>query len=264
MTNANSVVNPVKELLKAGKIALGMNVRLARTGDIARIAKSSGHDFILIDIQHSLFDVESIGHMAQAALGCGIAPMVRVRSCDDPDASVLLDNGVTGIVFPDISTADQARRAVSLARFAPIGQRSVSGSYSIFDFRPPANGDVATILNDNTIVACMIETQEGLDNIDAIAAVDGIDVIHVGSADLLMALGKPGAFGCPEHIAALDRVITIARKHGKIAGVGGDRNVSRQAEFIRKGARFIPTNSEIAFILAEGSRVTRELRNAIT
>ncbi len=257
------LLNPVKELLQAGKVALGMNVRLARSGDIARIAKTTGHDFIFIDTQHSLFTVESIGNIAQVALAIGIAPLVRVRSCDDPDTQVLLDNGVTGIVFPDISTAAEARRAVDRAKFPPIGKRSVAGGYSLFDYRAVSPAQAVPALNASTLVVCMIETREGLENVDAIAAVDGVDVIHVGSADLLTALGKPGAYGSPEHIAALDRVIAAALKHGKVPGVGGDRNLARQAEFIRKGARFITTNSEIAFILAEGSRVTGELRKAI-
>ncbi len=257
------LLNPVKELLQAGKVALGMNVRLARSGDIARIAKTTGHDFIFIDTQHSLFTVESIGNIAQVALAIGIAPLVRVRSCDDPDTQVLLDNGVTGIVFPDISTAAEARRAVDRAKFPPIGKRSVAGGYSLFDYRAVSPAQAVPALNASTLVVCMIETREGLENVDAIAAVDGVDVIHVGSADLLTALGKPGAYGSPEHIAALDRVIAAALKHGKVPGVGGDRNLARQAEFIRKGARFITTNSEIAFILAEGSRVTAELRKAI-
>ena len=170
MAGAAVAENPLKTMMRAGRVALGMNVRLARSGDIARIAKSSGHDFIFIDIQHSLFNLETIGHIAQAALGCGIAPLVRVRSCDDPDTSLLLDNGVTGIVFPDISTADEARRAVSRARFPPVGKRSVAGGY---------------------------------------------------------------------------------------------RNLARQTEYIRRGARFITTNSEIAFIMAEATRVTGELRNAL-
>ena len=263
MANAVSISNPVKELLRAGKVALGMNVRLARSGDIARIAKSSGHDFIFIDIQHSLFTVETIGHIAQAALGCGISPLVRVRSCDDPDTSLLLDNGVTGIVFPDISTAAEAQRAVNRAKFPPLGKRSVSGGYPIFDYRAVSPGDAIPALNDNTLVVCMIETKEGLQNIEQIAAVDGVDVIHVGSNDLLTALGKPGTFGSPEHVAAVDRVIAVTKAHGKIPGVGGDRNLNRQAEFIRKGARFITTNSDIAFIMAEASRVTGELRKAL-
>jgi 2-keto-3-deoxy-L-rhamnonate aldolase RhmA len=258
-----SAENPVKTMMRAGKVALGMNVRLARSGDIARIAKSSGHDFIFIDIQHSLFNLETIGHIAQAALGCGIAPLVRVRSCDDPDTSLLLDNGVTGIVFPDISTAEEAKRAVNRAKFPPVGRRSVSGGYALFDFRPMSTADAVPALQENTLVVCMIETREGVENIDAIAAVEGIDVIHVGANDLLTALGKPGQFGDPEGAAAIDKVITTAVRHGKIAGVGGDRNLPRQMEYIRRGARFITTNSEIAFILAEASRVTGELRRAL-
>jgi len=263
MAERISLPNPVKELLRAGKVALGMNVRLARSGDIARIAKTCGHDFIFIDAQHSLYGVETIGHIAQAALGCGISPLVRVRSVDDPDTQVLLDNGVTGIVFPDVSTAAEARRAVSRARFPPVGKRSAAGAYTILDYRAVPMGQLVPALDDNALVVCMIETREGLENVDEIAAVDGIDVIHVGSNDLLTGLGMPGAFGSPEHIAALDRVIAAAKAHGKIPGVGGDRNVARQAEFIRKGARFITTNSEIAFILAEGARVTGELRRAL-
>jgi len=110
---------------------------------------------------------------------------------------------------------------------------------------------------------CMIETREGVDNIDAIAAVEGIDVIHIGANDLLTALGKPGQFGDPEGTAAIEKIITSAVRHGKIAGVGGDRNIPRQLEYIRRGARFITTNSEIAFIMAEATRVTGELRRAL-
>jgi 2-keto-3-deoxy-L-rhamnonate aldolase RhmA len=263
MANKVSVPNPVKELLKQDKVVLGMNVRLARSGDIARIAKTTGHDFIFIDMQHSLYNLETVGHIAQVALNVGVAPLVRVGSCDDQNTQALLDNGVTGIVFPDISTADEARRAVNRAKFPPVGRRSVGGGYPILDFRAINTADLVPALQDNTLVVCMIETEEGLENIDAICAVDGVDVIHVGSNDLLTAMGKPGTFGSAEHVAALDRVIAAAKKHGKIPGVGGDRNIPRQVDFIRKGVRFLTTNSEIAFILAEGSRVTGELRKAL-
>ena len=118
--------NAVKEMMKEGKPALGMIARLGRSGDIARIAKTTGHDFVFVDGQHALYSVETTGHIAQAALGCGVVPMARVRSCDDPDTQVLLDNGVMGIVFPDINTAAEAKRAVDRAKFPPVGRRSVS------------------------------------------------------------------------------------------------------------------------------------------
>ena len=263
MANEPLIKNAVKELFKADKVALGMIARIARSGDIARIAKTTGHDFVFVDGQHALYSVETTGHIAQAALGCGVVPMARVRSCDDPDTQVLLDNGIMGIVFPDINTADEAKRAVSRAKFPPIGKRSVSGSYTMFDFRTVSTSDAVTALNEATLVVCMVETAEGLENVDAIAAVEGVDVVHVGSNDLMTSLGKPGQYGTPTHIAALDKVFAAAKKHGKIAGIGGDRNLERQMEFIRKGSRFLTTNSDIAFMTAEASRVTGELRKAL-
>ena len=258
-----SLPNPVKECIKSGRPALGMLTRLARSGDIARLAKTTGHDFVMIDMQHALYNLETVGHIAQAALGCGIAPLARLRSYDDQDTAVLLDNGIMGIVFPDVNTAAEAKRAVERAKYPPVGRRSVAGAVPMFDFRAVPAPEMVRALDDNTLVVCMIETPEGLENVEAIAAVPGVDVIHVGSSDLLTAMGTPGAYGTPEHIAALDKVIAAAKKHGKVAGVGGDRNIARQVEFIRKGARFLTTNSDIAFILAEGTRVTGELRKAL-
>jgi len=133
----NRILPPhrVKARLRGGDVALGINVRLARSPDIARIAKASGHDFIFIDTQHSIFNLESIQQIAHTALALGISPLVRVKGIDDPDVSLLLDNGVTGIVYPDISTAEQARRAVEVCRFAPLGKRGVAGGYPHFDYR---------------------------------------------------------------------------------------------------------------------------------
>ena len=263
MPNTTPMSHPLKEIFKQGKVALGLLTRLARSGDIARIAKTTGHDFVFIDGQHAAYNIETIAAIAQTALGIGIAPLVRVRSCDDPQTQVILDVGATGIVFPDVNTAAEAKRAVDRARFPPVGRRSVAGAYPIFDYRAMPMQDTVSTLTDNTLVVCMIETPEGLENVEAIAAVEGVDVVHVGSSDLLTAMGKPGAMGSPEHLAALDRVFTAAKKHGKIPGVGGDRNVQRQMDSIRKGAQFLTTNSDIAFLMAEANRVTGELRKAI-
>jgi staphyloferrin B biosynthesis citrate synthase len=259
----NALVNPVIERMKAGEVALGMSVRLARSGDIASIARTTGHDFLFLDAQHAIFSLETLAHIAQAARGAGVAPLVRVRSCDDPDTSLLLDAGVTGIVFPDINTAAQARKAVDTAKFAPLGKRSVSGTYSLFDFRPLPLAEVMRALNENTLVVCMIETREGLANVEAIAAIEGVDVLHVGCNDLLADMGKPGAFGDPEIVAAVEQVIAVAHAHGKFAGLGGERNVARQIQFIRKGVKFMTTQTDIGFLMAEASRRTGELRHAL-
>jgi 2-keto-3-deoxy-L-rhamnonate aldolase RhmA len=261
---ALTFANPVKERMQAGGVALGMIVRLARSGDIARIARSTGHDFIFIDVQHSLFGLETIGHIAQVALGCGVATLARVRSCDDPDTSVLLDNGVTGIVFPDVGNADDARRAVERCKFAPIGKRSVVGGYPMFDYRTVAVADSVRLLNDSTLVVCMIETLEGLSNVEAIAAVDGVDVVHVGCNDLLTQMNKPGRFGDPEIVAAIERIVAAAARSGKYAGLGGERDLDRQLAFIRKGVRFVTTQTDIGFLTAEAARRTEQIRRGLS
>jgi 2-keto-3-deoxy-L-rhamnonate aldolase RhmA len=254
------VSNPVRRRLRANELALGLIVRVSRTGDIARIARASGHDFVFIDTQHGLFSVETIGHIAQAALGCGVAPFVRARSVRDPDVPVLLDNGVTGIVFPDVNTAEDARLAVQACKFAPIGRRSVTTGYPYFDYRPVASTDAIRLLNDNTLVICMIESLQGLSNADAIAEVEGVDVIHVALTDLLADMGKPGAYGDPEAMAAVARVTWAALAHDKYAGVGGDNEPSRQSIFIRDGVRFISTQSDASLLLAGATRIADGLR----
>ncbi len=255
--------NPVIERMRSGDVSLGMIVRLARSGDIARIANTTGHDFIFIDMQHSLFSLETVGHIAQAALGCGVAPLVRVRSCRDLDTSLILDNGATGIIFPDVNSAADAKIAVDACKFAPIGKRSVSAGYPVFDLRPVPLADSVAALNASTLVVCMIETREGLANVEEIAAVDGVDVLHVGCNDLLAAMGKPGAFGDPEIVAAIERVIAACKAKSKYAGLGGERDLARQNSFIKKGVRFVTTQTDIGFLMAAASQRTAQIRQEL-
>ena len=257
------LVNPVKARMATGQPALGMTVRMGRTADIARIAKATGHDFIFMDTQHSIFTTETLAHVAQTALAIGIACLVRVRGIDDPDVSVLLDNGATGIVYPDIATAAQARRAVEVCKFPPIGRRSVVGGYPHFDYRPMPLTEAVPQLNEVCLLALMIETVEGLGNVEEIAAVPGIDVLHVGSNDLLADMGKAGQFDDPAIMAAQDRVIAAARANGLYAGCGGNRDVARQAEAVRRGALFLTTQTDIGFLTAAASHWTKGIRGAL-
>jgi len=260
---ADKLVNTVKERMQAGGVSLGMPVRLGRSGDVARIAKATGHDFIFIDCQHSLFNLETIGHIAGTALAIGVAPLVRVRGIDDPDVSLLLDNGAMGIVYPDVNTAAQARKAVEVCKFAPIGKRSVTGGYPHFDYRSVPLTTSVPQLNDSCLLVCMIETVEGLNNVEAIAGVEGVDVVHLGSNDLLANMGKPGKFDDPALVEAQEKLIAACRKHKKFAGCGGNRDVERQVELIRKGCQFITTQSDIGFLSAAASKWTAGIRDGL-
>jgi 2-keto-3-deoxy-L-rhamnonate aldolase RhmA len=258
------LVNPVKEKLRAGEAALGIPVRITRAPDVARIAKSTGHDFIFIDGQHAVFDLETTAAICQTALAIGVAPLVRVRGVDDPNASLLLDNGAAGIIYPDVATAADARKAVDRCKFPPLGKRSVAGAYPHFDYRALPLSETMQQLNEHCLLVCMIETVEGLRNVESIAAVKGVDVIHLGSNDLLTDMGKPGQFDDPDIIAAQERVINAARDNGIYAGCGGIRDVQRQVRAIKSGARFVTTQTDVGFLAAAAGQWTSAVRTALT
>ena len=98
---------------------------------------------------------------------------------------------------------------------------------------------------------------------EAIAAVDGVDVLHVGSNDLLVNMGKPGKFDDPAIVAAQDRVIEAAKAHGKFAGIGGNRDVERQVAAVRRGAQFVTTQTDIGFLAAAAREWTQGVRKAL-
>jgi len=252
--------NPALDRMRAGEVALGMVVRLSRSGDIAKVARTSGHDFLFIDLQHGVMSLDTATEICLVASGCGVAPLVRVTGFDNPEAARLLDCGAMGIIVPDVNTAEDARKAVATCKFPPIGRRSVFASYPHFDFAAVPVADAAPAMNEGQLLVCMVESPEGIANLDAIAAVDGVDVIHMGCNDLLYNMGLPGQFGHPNVIAAIDRLIASCAKHGKFAGVGGDRDPARQADYIRKGIRFMTTQSDLAMLMAEASRRTKFLR----
>jgi staphyloferrin B biosynthesis citrate synthase len=259
----DQVTNPALTRMRSGDVALGMSVRLGRSGDIARVAKSTDHDFIFVDAQHSVFNPETIREIAQTALSIGIAPLVRVRGVDDPDVSVLLDNGVMGVVFPEVRNAEEARRAVRRTRFPPVGTRSAPGVMPHFNYQHLPLADTLSQLNRSTLVAVMVESAEGFANLEEIAAVDGVDVVHVGTNDLLLSLGKAGQFDDPVVMEMYQRVVAATRAHGKFAGAGGNRDIKRQLEAIRLGIQFVTTNSDIRFLMGAAAEWTGSIRQAL-
>jgi 2-keto-3-deoxy-L-rhamnonate aldolase RhmA len=118
----------------------------------------------------------------------------------------------------------------------------------MFDFQALPLSETTPALDAATLVGVMIETPEGLDNVEAIAAVPGIDVIHVGTNDLLVNMGLPGQFDAAEIIAAQARVNRACAANGIVAGCGGNRSVARQAAAIKGGARFLTTQTDVAFL----------------
>ncbi|HVC10541.1 MAG TPA: aldolase/citrate lyase family protein, partial [Burkholderiales bacterium] len=210
----SAVVNHAKRQLREGKLAIGLGLRQARTVDSAQMLKTCGFDWAFIDCEHNSMSVDTAAQIAAASLAVGITPIARVPSHEHYHASRLLDNGAQGVVVPHVDTAEQARRIAAFCRFPPLGHRSMGGGLQQIGFAPMPVAEAAREVNEETLVVVMIESPQGLEHCDAIAAVPGIDALLIGTNDLCFELGIPGQFHEPRVAEAYRKVIGACRKHG--------------------------------------------------
>ncbi len=257
----NAGHNLTKQKLAAGELVLCMNLRLARSVDIAMVAKAGGYDALYVDMQHAPYSIDTTATICAAALGIGITPLVRVPSHDGQWMSRVLDGGAQGVIVPDVEDRAQAEAVVRHCRFPPLGRRSVMGLGPALGYRAVPLGELSERLNADTVVIVMLETARGIDNAEAIAAVPGIDVLLIGSGDLTTDYGIPGQVDHPRLREAYERVAQACRTHGKVLGVGGIRhNVQLQGELVRLGARFVIAGTDVNYVLAGARQDTTALR----
>lgn len=263
MSASPLLVNPVAERLNRGGLALTLMVRHARTVDIALAARTCGFDGLFFDLQHGVIPEHEVSQMAVAAMSMGVAPLVRVPEKDYGAALRMLDNGALGIIMPEVTTVEDARNSVAACKFPPVGNRGAFGSWAHFAYRPVPAPEARKAMNDATLLILMVESRAAIGNIEAIAAVPGVDIVHIGTNDLSTDLGHPGELTHPDVLAAIERVVKACHQHGKVAGVGGLTGgdvVKMLAPVIRLGARFITAGSEWNLMLAAGTERVRALR----
>ena len=251
------VRNSFKEKLASGGVASTISIRLFRGVEIAQIAKSCGFDALRIDMQHSPLSLESISQICVAALAAGIAPIVRVPGFGPEYVSRVLDGGAMGVGAPGVTSAEDVRRVVKYCKFPPLGERSTGGGLPQLQYRSFPQDETFEVLNDATTVLITLETLEALESVEEIAAVEGLDVIMVGSNDLCAELGIPGQHGHELVRNAYARVIAACRKHGKYAGVGGLSDRKLIAEYIGMGARVVSTGTELSLLMTAGTERAR-------
>lgn len=252
--------NTVREKLARDEVVASMTVRLVRGVEIARIAVTAGFDTLYVDVEHSSFSLDTTGQICMAALSAGITPLVRVATWDT--IGRVLGGGALGVIVPHVRSAEDARQAVRAARFPPLGDRSAGGALPALQYRSVPAAQANPALNEATLVAVMIETVEALDAVEEIAAVEGVDLLLVGSNDLTAEMGIPGEYDRPELAEAFRRVIAAARAHGAHAGVGGlSTRPDKVAEFVRLGARYVSTGTDLAFLLGACAARVRQVRD---
>ncbi len=255
--------NPLLDRLKRGDLGLALMIRHARTVDIALAAQACGFDALYFDLQHSPLPENEVSQMCVAALGAGVTPLVRVPDRDYGLALRMLDSGALGIVMPDCANADDARAAVAACKYAPLGRRSGTSSFPHFGYQPVPTIEARKALNDNTLLIVMIESVAALACVEDIAAVPGVDVLHIGSSDLSSDLGVPGEQTHPKVKAAFERIVAACRKHGKIPGIGGlaGSDTKNYDYAIKLGARFMSAGNEWALMMQAGKERVKAIRS---
>jgi 4-hydroxy-2-oxoheptanedioate aldolase len=243
------VPNPAKERLANGALAIGVGVRAVRGIEIAQLMKTAGFDFLFIDLEHGPTSVETACQISVAALGAGIAPLVRVPHGELTLATRCLDGGALGIVIPHVDTAEEAKQIVDALRFQPLGHRSIAGGYPQFGFAAKPAAEATAALNEGTLVVVMVETPRAVENADKIAAVPGIDVLLVGTNDLCLEMGIAGQLTHERVVGALEAVVKACRAHGKAPGLGGVYTKELMQRYIALGMRFVLAGNDLGLLL---------------
>jgi 4-hydroxy-2-oxoheptanedioate aldolase len=251
-----------KQQLRAGTPKLGLFLN-SHSPTVAEQLAHSGYDWLLVDSQHGPMGYEKLSAMISGISNGGAKSLVRVGGYSDrPGIQQSLDIGADGVLVPYINTAEEARQAVSCARYPTAGTRSV--------YFPQRSMNKEGLLgyaggaNKNVIVALQVETADCIKNIDEISAVPGVDLLFLGQNDLCMSMGLyeryefPHMYTSPELGAATEKLVNAARKNNVILGLFLF-GTARVGEFLDKGFSFISIGNDLHHILTQAGAYVKDV-----
>lgn len=253
-----------KKQLREGRPKMGLFIN-AHSPTLTEQLAHSGYDWLLIDTQHGPMGYEKLSEMLAAVASAGAKSLVRVGGyADRAGIQQALDLGADGILVPYINTAEEARQAVSCARYPTAGTRSV--------YFPQRSTNKAGLLgyvgnaNANVIVALQVETASCIKNMAEIAAVPGVDILFLGQNDLCMSMGLyekyefPHMYTSPELQEATDTLVREARKNNVILGLFLF-GTARVGEFLEKGFTFISIGNDLHHVLTQAGAHVKDLES---
>ncbi|MDA0237154.1 MAG: aldolase/citrate lyase family protein [Proteobacteria bacterium] len=208
--------NIIKKKVLAGEPVFGTFGWEFLVPGLPQIVKSSGADFLLIDMEHSGVSYETLKTQIALCRGLDLVPMCRIPSNQYHYISRALDLGALGIMAPMVGSAQEAEFIVSCTQYPPKGRRGAAFGFASDDYLGGNVSEKIEIANQRTLVMALIETKDGIENINEIAAVPGIDVLWLGHFDLTNFLGIPGEFSNPKYLDAVERLRDAARRYGKV------------------------------------------------
>jgi 4-hydroxy-2-oxoheptanedioate aldolase len=240
MGTTNSAGKSLRAKFEAGEAAFGLWAGIP-SSLTAELAAGAGYDYVCVDLQHGLSDEATMVSMFQSTQAAGAVPFARLAWNEPWLIMRALDLGAVGVILPLIDSADEARRAVEACRYPPVGRRS----YGPVRAEMVMGSAVLDELGGDALCFAMIETREGLDNLEEIAATPGLDGLYIGPSDLAIALGLPprpvtGELGDDRKplAEAIERIRQVCEASGLIAGIQCGSGSAAQ-HFARDGFRLV-------------------------
>jgi len=252
--------NPLKQLWADKKPAFGTWATLVHHPRFMKLLAVTGLDFVIIEMEHSDFTIGEVATLCLVAREAGIVPIVRPAGLQPHDYTRPLDAGAMGLLLPNIETAVQLESILEVTKFYPRGKRilNLRGPHTDYLRLTQPLAQIAE-MNTHTITVAMIESQRGMDNLDAICAVNGLDAIMVGPDDLSQDLGVPGDMQHPRLVAALEQVIATCDKHGVPWGFSAQDRAAAQ-KWIARGIRWMPFANDVNALFNTFSTAATDLK----
>ena len=244
--------NEFKRALKAARPQIGLWSSLS-SGYTVEVIAGAGFDWILLDMEHSPKDLESLLAQLQAAAPYPTTPIVRVPWNDMVAIKRVLDVGAQSLLVPYVSTAEEARSAVAHTRYPPAGVRGVAGTTRATRFGRVQG--YAKKAHEEICVLVQVETQQALDNIEAICAVEGVDGVFIGPADLHASLGYTGETANPAVMPLMEEAMRRIRKAGRAPGYLSPVEADAK-KMLAAGALFVAVGADVG-LLARGAESLR-------
>jgi len=236
--------HPVRTKLQAGEIVIGATITTPNI-EAAALAATLGFDFLWVEMEHSPITLETLRLIVLATRALPAAVFGRVPVIELWTAKRVMDQGVSGVIFPFASTPDRARTAAAACRYPPQGKRGSGAGLATNTWPDPANYFDSADRNMMTIV--VIEEASAVANIEEIAATPGIDVLFIGTSDLSFSLGLRGRQNEPSLDENIARIVAAGRTHGKFLGrpAGSPEQVSKYRE---QGFQFFQSQTELGLM----------------
>lgn len=257
MTKELKFVNKTKSAIQQGRTVLGTIVTTP-TPQIVEALGWAGLDFVMIDTEHAPLSTESLEEIVRAADVSGITPLVRVLKNDAGMILRSLDIGSMGVHVPGIKSADDAQKAVAAVKYQPLGNRGLSPSHRAARYGMLPVKSYVESANECTMLVVHVECKEGVDNIEQILDVDGIDVVFIGAFDISQSLGIPGQVDHPLVTSAMDTIIRAARKRNIVLGAaaGSTENAQKIRE---KGVQYILLSTALRLLCDTVTNAYKEI-----